>query len=96
MLSAQSIEILSSTILYLKATCSFGIITRADVIELHERQSPTRLDTGASEVDEEEAASRTLEVARADSYRKKVSVLVSSGLVQLPIWGISTDDRSVK
>jgi len=68
--------------------------TRAEVIELQEHQAPTRLGTGVPQVDEEEA-SQTLEAARVDSHRRKMSVLVGSGLVQLPIWGISIVDRLV-
>ena len=68
--------------------------TRAEVIELHEQQSPARLNSGAPEVNEEEA-SQPRDAARVDSYRKKMSVLVGSGLVQLPIWGIRIEDRLV-
>ena len=64
----------------------------AEVIGLHELESPTRLETGVPEVDEQEAR-QTTEAARVDSYRKKMSVLVGSGLVQLPIWGIIIHDR---
>jgi len=68
--------------------------SRTEVIELREPEAPTRLETGAPEVDEEEAPETTA-AARVDSYRRKMSVLVGSGLVQLPIWGTSIIDTLV-
>jgi hypothetical protein len=65
--------------------------TREQAIELHEQQALARHGTIAPAVDEE--ASRRSEIARVESIRKRMSVLVGSGLVQLPIWGITTSGR---